>query len=94
MSLSHPVLISVLFVLPLCLALSLFLSHCILHKVTLFSLFSKWEEKHLGDTQSRLAVKSLEHLPPFREILIENPGSEGVTNKLEMYELGMNTNAI
>lgn len=39
--------------------------------------------------QSRLAVKSLEHLPPFRGGLIENSGAGGTTNKLEM-----NTNTI
>lgn len=81
MSLSHPVLISVLFVLSVRLLLSL--SLYITQGDIIFPP-SKWKEKHLGDVQSGLAVKSLEHLPLFRETLIETSGSGGTTNKLEM----------
>lgn len=91
-SLSHPVLISVLFVLALCLALSFVL--IVYNTRWHYFPLSKWKEKHLGDVQSRLAVKSFEHLPPFREILIENPGSGGTTGKLEMCELEMKTDVI
>lgn len=81
----------VLFVLSVRLFLSL--SLYITQGDVIFPL-SKRKEKHHGDVQPRLAVKSLEHLPPFREILIEKPGSRGTTNKLEMCKVEMNLGAI
>lgn len=62
------------------------LPHCVQHMVTLFSLFQKRYEKHLGDAQSRHAVKILEQFLPSREILIENSG--GTTNKRRTCKLG------
>ena len=49
-----------------------------------FHPLSEWNEKHLGDVQSRPAVKSFERSPPFRENPNWKPGApEVTTNKLE-----------
>lgn len=58
--LSLPVPHFILFYLCLLVALSFSFSHCMQHKMTIFVLFFfKMKEKHPGDVQARLAVKSL-----------------------------------
>lgn len=49
----------------------------------LFFSSAQQKAKHLGDMQSRLAVKSSEHLPPFTKILIESLALEVAQINLE-----------
>lgn len=66
--LSLPVPHFILFYLCLLVALSFSFSHCMQHKMTIFVLlfFFKMKEKHPGDVQARLAVKSLWYLSLFK----------------------------
>lgn len=87
LSRSHPVLIPVLFVLSLCLALSFFLPHCVQHMVTLFSLFQNVKKSIWVMCSQGLLSKTWNIFPPSREILIEDRGCGGTTNKQETCKL-------